>query len=207
MSQHDNESTGRGIVTIVGVGMLLGIGFNALGLQSEPARGLPWIGKEAPALESLEDLVAEEQPPRPAPGYYNQVNDPMAVVAAVDLPEIPDLDRPVEIGLEMVKRFHDAGAALFVDAREPDEFAAGHIPGALNMPFDEITAEPERMESLDTAGRPIVVYCGGGTCEVSKGLAWELIAAGQRRVAVFAGGFTEWAEVGYPAEAGGPAGT
>ena len=207
MSQHDNESTGRGILTIVGVGMLLGLGFNSLGLQARPVWGLPWIGKEAPALESLEDLVVEEQPSTPATGYYTQLNDPMAVVAAVDLPEIPDLNRPVEIGLEMVKRFHDAGAALFIDAREPDEFAAGHIPGALNMPFDEITAEPERMENLDAAGRPIVVYCGGGTCEVSKGLAWELIAAGQQRVVVFTGGFTEWAEVGYPVEAGGPVGS
>jgi 3-mercaptopyruvate sulfurtransferase SseA len=75
------------------------------------------------------------------------------------------------------------------------------------MPFDEITAEPERMEQLDAGGRPIVVYCGGGTCEVSLSLAWELIAAGQSRVVVFMGGYAEWAEAGLQVVSGAPSGT
>ena len=143
--------------------------------------------------------------PAPPESGYNQINDPMAVGAAVGsagLPEIPVLDRPIQIELQAVKALFDARNVVIVDSREPDEFAEGHIPGALSMPFDEVTSEPERLEGLDTGGRPIVVYCGGGACELSMSLAWELIYAGQSRVTVYMGGFPEWVEAGYPVESG-----
>jgi rhodanese-related sulfurtransferase len=206
----EDDGLVRGVVTIVVVGVVLGVAFNWLGLASRPAWGIPWIGEDRLAgLEELDDVVA----PRVAPasvGGYTDISDPMAVGlggGSEDLPEVPELDRPVEIRLEAVKRLFDAGAAVIVDAREPDEYAAGHIAGALSLPFDEATAEPERLEGLRVGGRPIVTYCGGGTCEVSLGLAWELIAAGQTRVVVYVGGYGEWAEAGYPVEQGPPPGS
>lgn len=200
----------RGVVTIVVVGVALGVAFNWLGLASRSAWGLPWIGEDKlAALESLEEIVPAAEIPAPT-GVYGQVDDPMAVGLGGevgDLPEIPELDRPVEIRLEAVKQLFDAGAAVFIDARAPEEFDAGHIAGALSMPFDEVTAEPERMENLSAGGKPIVAYCGGGMCEDSLGLAWELIAAGKTRVVVYVGGFAEWTEAGYPVEDGPPSGS
>jgi rhodanese-related sulfurtransferase len=125
---------------------------------------------------------------------------------AAELPEIPLLDRPIQIEIDAVKQLFDAGAALIIDARDREEYLEGHITGALNLIFDEVTAEPERMENLDPGARPIVVYCSGGTCEVSLDLAWELIAAGQSRVVVYVGGFDEWAAAGYPVTRGESAG-
>jgi len=218
MDQRDFRGTGqptdegitRGVVTIVVVGVALGVAFNWLGLASRPAWGLPWIGEDKlAALESLEEIVPAVETPAPT-GVYGQIDDPMAVGLGADvgeLPEIPELDRPVEIHLEAVKQLFDAGAAVIIDAREREEFDAGHIAGALSMPFDEVTAEPERMENLSTGGKPIVAYCGGGTCEVSLGLAWELIAAGKTRVVVYVGGFSEWSEAGYPVEDGPSSGS
>jgi len=192
----------RGVLGIVLVGVALGVAFNVLG---QDRWGLPWIGEDkVAALESLDDLVPQAPVEQPS-GGYNQINDPMAVglaAGSTDLPEIPDLDRPIQIDLDAVKRLFDAQAALIVDSRETDEYAAGHIPGSLNMPYDEVSAAPERMEGLDAGGLPIVIYCGGGTCEVSLNLAWDLLAAGQKRVVVFMGGFPEWAEAGYPVETG-----
>ena len=46
--------------------------------------------------------------------------------------------------------------------------------------------------------RPIIAYCGGGTCEISMGVADALIARGHRKVLVFMGGFPEWEAAGYP---------
>ena len=178
MSEQNPAGSARGglvggMLTIVLVGVALGVAFNVLGQDSW---GLPWIGTDQlAALESLDELIPEPAS-APSGGGYNQMSDPMGVDVAAgssDLPQIPDLDRPIEIGLDAVKRLVDAGAAVLVDAREPDEFAAGHLPGSLNMPYDEVSAEPERLESLDTAGRPIVVYCGGGACELSLSLAWR----------------------------------
>jgi len=195
----------RGMAAIAVTGIALGVAFNWTGLTSRPAWGLPWIGEDRlAALESLETLAPEIEEAEPGYGY-EQIDDPMAIGLGggdEELPTIPELDRPIQIELEAVKRLFDAGAAIIIDAREPDEYAAGHITGAVNLAFDEVTSAPERMERLEAAGRALVVYCSGGTCEVSLDLAWELLAAGQTRVVVYVGGFSEWAEAGYPVTAG-----
>lgn len=52
----------------------------------------------------------------------------------------------------------DAGA-LVLDVRTPAEFAQGHVPNALNIPFDQLAA---RVEELPAKDRPIVLYCRSG---------------------------------------------
>lgn len=52
-----------------------------------------------------------------------------------------------------------AAGALLVDVRSPEEFQAGHIPGARNVPIDALGA---RMSELGPQSTPIVVYCHSG---------------------------------------------
>jgi 3-mercaptopyruvate sulfurtransferase SseA len=120
--------------------------------------------------------------------------------AGAGLPDVPDLGRPIAVDLDTVKRFVDAGAALIVDAREADEYAAGHIPGAVSLPYDATVTDPARLESLETRGLPIITYCGGGACELSLELAHELMLSGHRKVLVYMGGFPEWTAAGHPVE-------
>jgi len=203
MRTNDEGSLGWGILTIVLVGTALGVGYNMLGLAGQPAWGLTWIAEDK--LEQLEQLELEiPDAPLATGGGYNQISDPMAVGlgSQTALPEIPELDRPVEINLAAVKLFSDAAGAVIIDAREDYEYAEGHIPGAISMPYDEVSAEPERLADLDAGGRPIIVYCGGGACELSLTLAWDLISAGQSKVVVFMGGYPEWQEAGYTVSTG-----
>jgi phage shock protein E len=51
------------------------------------------------------------------------------------------------------------GGALLVDVRTPGEFSAGHIPGALNIPLDQLGG---RADELRKDGKPVVVYCASG---------------------------------------------
>ncbi len=111
---------------------------------------------------------------------------------------IPDVARPLQLQLPRFKQLFDKGAVLVVDARDPDEYAAGHIRGAISLPYDEVATDTERLAKVDSGGRPIVVYCGGGTCEVSIQLAETLIAAGKHRVLVYLGGYPEWEGAGDP---------
>jgi rhodanese-related sulfurtransferase len=120
----------------------------------------------------------------------------------VDLPFVPDLDQAIEVKLANVKKFFDAGAALFVDAREASEYAEGHIAGALSVPFDDAVAKPALLEPFKKLGRPIILYCSGGDCELSKDLASNMLAAGIRKVLVFTDGFPAWKAAGYPVETG-----
>jgi rhodanese-related sulfurtransferase len=128
--------------------------------------------------------------------------------AVADLPVIPDVSEPLEMQLTNVKKFIDAGAAAIVDARSTEEFAEGHIPGAVNLPFDDVYRDEARLKAFDSGGRPIIVYCGGGDCELSKSLALSLVqVGGQKKVLVFTGGITDWQKAGYPLVKGAAGGS
>ena len=200
-----------GLLGVVAVGVALGVAYNAFGLKSEPSFGLPWIANDRTAdVFVLEDGAASDRP-----STHDEVDigtdDPFAAMmgqavegtpSTADLPDLPSLPRPIQMQLPVVKRFFDANGALFLDAREADEYSEGHIPGAIHVPFDTAVTDPALLESLPVAGRPIIVYCGGGACEVSINLAWELLGAGHQRVTYFQGGYPEWVAAGYPTVAG-----
>jgi 3-mercaptopyruvate sulfurtransferase SseA len=190
----------RDVVVMILLGAALGLAFNWRGLAARPSWGVAWVGKDLAAeMVSLDDLTAAADTPR------IDTDDPMAIAgggAADGLPEIPDLDRPIEVQRDAVKRFWDVRAALLIDAREPDEYAEGHIPGAINLPYDIAVGDPDGLMRLDSGGRPMIVYCGGGDCELSMSLAWELIANGQTKVMVYTGGYPEWVEAGHETATG-----
>jgi rhodanese-related sulfurtransferase len=194
----------RDALGIVLAGVVLGGLYNWLGLEGSPAWGLPWIAEDrVAALEALGTVAAvEAAPPEP---LGTDLNDPLAIPAEAGgpvLPEVPAVGRPVQIEIGAVKQLFDAGAALIVDAREAVEFAEGHIPGSISLPYDLAVTDPVLLESLDAAGRPVITYCGGGTCEQSLSLAHELVFAGHERVAVFVGGYPDWVAAGYPVATG-----
>ena len=102
------------------------------------------------------------------------------------------LDRPGRGGVEIV------------DVREPDEFAAGHVPGARHYPrgFLEVRADLEHKKRdpwlSAQRDRPLVLYCGGG--HRSALAAQSLQEMGFTNVASMAEGWTGWTERGYPVE-------
>lgn len=194
----------RGALVIVLAGLALGLTYNTFGLLGRPAWGLSWVAKDA--MERLEDAGTvrvddEASSAAPLESYTTDLDDPLAIPAPLapqGLPEIPAVGRPVKIEIGALKLYYDAAAALVVDARDPEDYAEGHIRGAINLPYDLVVSDPALVETLDTAGRPVVTYCGGGGCEVSVGVAEELSLAGFERVAVYVGGFGEWEGAGYP---------
>jgi phage shock protein E len=52
-----------------------------------------------------------------------------------------------------------AAGALVVDVRTDSEFKTGHLPGALNIPVDEVEA---RIAEFGDKSKPVVVYCRSG---------------------------------------------
>jgi len=111
-----------------------------------------------------------------------------------------------EITAEEARAILDApgqGGWHFVDVREPDEFAAGRIPGARLYPrgFLEVRADlthPKRDEWLKDRTRPLVVYCGGG--HRSALTAETLQQMGFQRVVSLTEGWAGWSGRGYPVE-------
>ncbi len=94
-----------------------------------------------------------------------------------------------------------AGATDFVvlDVRGPDLFAAGHVPGALNLPHGKIT---ERRMAEWPAETLFVVYCAGPHCNGADKAAVRLARLG-RPVKRMIGGVTGWLDEGFVLAAGG----
>ena len=77
-------------------------------------------------------------------------------------------------------------AATFVDTRAAEQFAAGHIPGAVNIDWREV---PARLEDLPETGM-VILYCNTGSLSAQAGFAARLL--GRDNVLVMQGGITAW---------------
>ncbi len=116
------------------------------------------------------------------------------------------LERVVEISPEEAhRRFEapDREGWHFVDVREPDEFEAGHVPGARPSPrgFLEVKADlahPKRDPWWADRQRKLVLYCGGGHRSVLA--ARSLLVMGFEQVVSMAEGWRGWSTRGYPIE-------
>ncbi|MEI6279960.1 MAG: rhodanese-like domain-containing protein [Verrucomicrobiae bacterium] len=100
---------------------------------------------------------------------------------------------PPAMGLAEAEAAWRKGAAVFIDAREPDFFEEGHIGRAINLPVSKIAAADGLPEDKAVS---LIVYCSGGDCGDSRIVARALSAAGYRNVAVFSGGWDEWTAAG-----------
>ena len=206
----DGTETGprlwQGIVAIVATGCLLGVAQNALVRTGDAKHGLAWK-YTPPTLETLPPASAANGAPGGSQPLPPDMNDPLQLGVAqaagtAGVPDVPDLGRPMQIQIAQVQAFVQAKAATIIDARDSGEYVVGHIPGAINLPHDQVITDPERLEKLDAGGKPIIVYCGGGTCELSMNLGFALVNAGQKKVLVYMGGWPEWQTSGNPVAMG-----
>jgi ArsR family transcriptional regulator len=95
---------------------------------------------------------------------------------------------------ELLQRTRD-GLVTVLDVRPPDEFAVGHLPGAVNIPLSELEA---RLAELDP-DHEIVAYCRGPWCVLSFEAVAALRARGFR-VRRLEDGLPEWRVAGLPVE-------
>lgn len=96
------------------------------------------------------------------------------------------------IDVDEARRRLDAGEALLVDVREPDEWRAGHVAGATHIPLGSIASRASALPK----DREILLICRTGN---RSAMAQERLAqAGFRNVTNVEGGMTAWVEQGYP---------
>lgn len=113
-------------------------------------------------------------------------------------PASPESDNVRVVDTAEIKRWYDAGEAVLIDVREPNEFAAEHIPGARNLPLSSFDPASVPMP----ADKKLVIHCRSGSrCGMA---AQKLIAAGyQGEINRMQGGIFGWKSVGGPTRPGG----
>ena len=104
------------------------------------------------------------------------------------------------ITLEEAKKKHSQGGAIFLDARDANEYHLKHIESALNLPVRHFELYYAKMKNLLPKDAEIIVYCEGEECGASLHLTEELMKLKYEAVKVFLAGWIEWNRAGYPAE-------
>lgn len=97
------------------------------------------------------------------------------------------------------KEAFDRGDAVFLDARTPEDYFAGHIPGARNLPAADFETRAEEILKGLPGDALLITYCSGERCQSSILLARRLIEKrGHTRTRVFFDGWRAWDGAGYP---------
>ncbi len=106
------------------------------------------------------------------------------------------------IPIEGAEKLFTAQLAVFIDARTVEEYASGHIRGALNLPWDDVTDCFPKIAGDIPADKVIITYCDGEGCFLSHDLALFLREMGYENVWELVNGLTTWQEADLPVEEG-----
>jgi len=93
---------------------------------------------------------------------------------------------------QLERRLAQADAPLLLDVRTPQEFQAGHIPGAINVPHEQVASRAAELASE----HGVAVYCMKGPRARLGEQA--LLASGATEVLHVEGGFSAWQAAGLP---------
>ena len=120
----------------------------------------------------------------------------LALIGAVSLAADAGAGAAVDISSQEALALQKSGEGLlFVDVRTPEEYASGHVPGAVNIPKDQL---PSRLSELESARDRVVVYCERGPR--AQAAAATLTQAGFTGVRHLTGDMAGWRAAGLPIE-------
>ncbi len=132
------------------------------------------------------DYLTREIPPRPlnmtAVEATNRGTADLTWAMLTTAPAVPEVDLTVE----------NSAAALLIDVREPEEYAHGHIPGAVNLPQADLATRFGELPRHE----PVYVVCKAGYRSLRA--AGFLIQSGLTGVASIRGGTDGWQAAGRP---------
>jgi rhodanese-related sulfurtransferase len=170
-----------GGIAIIAVAAVIGVAYNAVRADSVPliqrVQAVSTVSHDRPATATDGDEGGTiSTPPASAP-----------------LPEDA-------VSIDDVKAAVDAGTAVIIDARAQSVFAEGHIPTAINIPYDHLPEYYDMLLETVPLDARVICYCWGPSCDFSDQLATELRIIGYLDVVVFTGGWEHWQAAGYPVE-------
>jgi len=154
--------------------------------------GMPLIRKAPPKVSVSDEEIfggGEQQLDR---------DTPAGLTARTDTAE----QEPFRvISLAQMRKILDGKSGIIADARTPDEYATGHIPGSLNL----YAMEPENYVEL-IADLPrdtlVTVYCSNPHCPFARSVAELLGTFGFTNVLLYDDGYDGWIDAGLPVVTG-----
>lgn len=105
------------------------------------------------------------------------------------------------ITVAQAKALFDNGAK-FIDARAKDDYEKGHVRDAFRVLQSAFAAGDPPALAMIMRSEVVVVYCNGGHCDESEGVARMLDQSGYKKVYVMHDGFPGWKTAGHPSDTG-----
>jgi molybdopterin-guanine dinucleotide biosynthesis protein A/rhodanese-related sulfurtransferase len=118
------------------------------------------------------------------PAWFRNVNAPADLGETVAMTDVPEID------IDEAVRRHAEGAYV-LDVRQPDEYVAGHVPGAVLVPLDQLPARQDEVPK----DRPLLVICAGGGRSARAAEALNAVGYDATNIA---GGTGAWVRAGHP---------
>jgi phage shock protein E len=118
---------------------------------------------------------------------------PPRTTSTTTLPPSPgvDTDRPITV-VELLERIDRGETQRILDVRSEGEFGAGHVPGAVNIPFARLLSRIDDVPG--TAGDELILYCGHGPRAYIAAAA--LRRRGRKRIVYLTGHWAAWQAAG-----------
>jgi len=116
-----------------------------------------------------------------------------------------DLRPPVPEGVSYLSLAEASGflgqpGVLFLDGRPPEAFQEGHLPGAVNLPVDEVGRYHGALEQRMRAAALLICYCDALNCDEGSRLTRQVVALGYPNVALMFEGWEGWQRAELPGE-------
>lgn len=99
---------------------------------------------------------------------------------------------------QALKTRMDAGHVTLIHALDSENYAKGHIPGAVNIDYEKMT--PQMLPAKKD--EPIIFYCASSFCPVSRMAANKAANWGYTQVYAYEGGMSDWRSAGMPIDKG-----
>ena len=114
-------------------------------------------------------------------------------------PEVFARDAFPSLSIQDAQRLITEQPVLWIDARNADAFAQGHVPGAIRLTSEEWESLLLPVMEAWTPGQVVIVYCDQETCNASTAVAARLQSElGIETVYVLKGGWAAWAQANQP---------
>lgn len=145
---------------------------------------------EEPKIDPAKPVAPPEKQPVKKTKHADHPYKDMTFDEAADIYEDPNTE---------------LGVNVFIDARDDDAFAEGHIPGALQCDRYRLDEYIDEVMEAAMQAEKVIIYCNGGQCDDSKFLCGELIQRGipYKHVFLYSGGWEEWIANTMPFDEGG----
>jgi len=146
-------------------------------------------------LQTVEDTVKKKKNT-----VDNKTNETATVATNFTAENLKNVKRNSDgyagISLDQMKRIVSSGGNNFIiiDTRREGDFLQGHIPGAINIfSYDAENVVIERILYLPK-NKTLILYCDGGSCDLSHRLATLLENFGYEKFYLYEGGWEEWSK-------------